>query len=143
MPFPVIRATRPFVPIAVALVLLAGACSDGFPSRVPTGNWGGLHAGMVVTDAGADLEFDCGAARIGEPLALDGHGDFTLPGEYIHEGPGPVPADTSLIPKSAAQFTGHTNGKTMSLTMTVTDGTVATQTYSLTYGGNPNVFKCL
>jgi hypothetical protein len=134
---------RRLVPVAAALALIAVACSDGFPSRVPTGNWGGPHAGMVVTDVGADVEFDCGAARISAPMMLDGHGDFDLPGQYIREGPGPIPADTSQIPKLAAEFTGHTNGKTMSLTMTVSDGSIAQQTYSLTYGGNPNVFKCL
>lgn len=127
---------------AMAVTLLA-ACGGGFPSRVPTGNWGGPDAGMVVTDTGADLEFDCGAGRIGAPLALDANGDFSLPGQYIREGPGPIPADTSQLAKLAAHFAGHTDGKTMALTMSVDNGSVPTQTYSLVFGGNPHVLKCL
>ncbi len=138
-----VRRIRRQVLAALTATSLVVACAAGFPGRVPTGAWGGPHAGMVVSDTGAEIEYDCGAGRITVPLALDAHGDFNLPGLYLREGPGPVPADDSLIPKLAARYTGHTNGKTMSLTMTVTDGSIPTQTYSLTYGGNPNVFKCL
>jgi hypothetical protein len=133
--------------IRLRLVALAAAavtaCATDYPSRVPTGSWGGPHAGMVVSDTGAEIEYDCGAGRITAPLTLDGHGDFDLPGLYLHEGPGPVPANDSLIPTSAAVYAGHTDGKTMTFTMTVTDGSIPPETYTLTFGGNPNVFKCL
>ncbi len=126
-----------------AAAAVAVACSAGFPDRVPPGNWGGLHAGMVVSDTGADIEYDCAAGRISAPMYLDAHGDFDLPGLFIETGPGPTPANDSLIPKLPARYTGHTNGKTMTFTMTVLDGSVAPQTYTVTYGGNPNVQKCL
>jgi len=129
------------------IAVLAGsavtaACATGFPSRVPLGNWGGPHAGMVVSDSGAEIEYDCGAGRISVPMVLDSRGDFDLPGLYIREA-GPVPANDSLLPKFAARYTGHTDGRTLSFTMTVTGDSVPPQTFTLQFGANPNVFKCL
>ena len=57
-------------------------------------------------------------------------------------GGGPVRID-SLINPIPARYTGHSNGRTMSLTMTVSDPSIRPQTYTLTYGANPHVFKCL
>lgn len=139
-PFP--RLLTAAVPL-LAMVAAVAACSAGFPDRVPPGNWGGLHAGMVVSDTGAAIEYDCAAGQIFGAMFLDAHGDFDLPGLLIETGPGPSPVNDSLIPKLAARYTGHTNGKTMSFTMTVLDGSVAPQTYTVTYGGNPHVMKCL
>lgn len=139
------RFTRPRAFRAAATILclstVAAACPTNAPGRVPLGNWGGLHAGMVVADSGADVEFDCAAGRIGAPLLLDSHGDFDLSGLYIRTGPGPVPADDSLVPKFPARYTGHTNGRTM--TFTVSGDSVPAQSFEMTYGGNPNVMKCL
>ncbi|MDE3054754.1 MAG: hypothetical protein KGJ70_12760, partial [Gemmatimonadota bacterium] len=114
-----------------------------YPPRVPPGNWGGPHAGMVVSDSGAEIEYDCGAGRITAPMLLDRRGDFDLPGLYIREGPGPVPANDSLLPKYPARYGGHTDGHTMTFTMTVANDSIPTQTFTVAYGGNPNVFKCL
>src|SRR5512146_277510 len=61
------RFTRPRAFRAAATILclstVAAACPTNAPVRVPLGNWGGLHAGMVVADSGADVEFDCAAGR--------------------------------------------------------------------------------
>lgn len=130
--------------IALALVgAIAAACATRFPDRVPNGQWGGPHAGMVVSDTGAAIEYDCGAGRISGALMLDAHGNFDLPGLYIREGPGPVPANDSLVPKLPARYTGRTDGHTMTLTMTVLDGSIPQQSFDLVFGGNPNVFKCV
>ncbi|HUX34356.1 MAG TPA: hypothetical protein VMV51_10855 [Gemmatimonadaceae bacterium] len=119
------------------------ACTTRVLDRVPLGSWGGLHAGMIVSDTGAEIEYDCGAGRITAPLLLTGHGDFDLPGVYIRGGPGPVPITDSLLPHYAARYTGHTDGRTMSLTMSVLSDSIPEQTFTLSYGGNPQVFKCL
>lgn len=130
--------------LALALAgALVSACATRVPDRVPNGQWGGPHAGMVVSDTGAAIEYDCGAGRISGAMTLDAHGAFDLPGLYIREGPGPVPANDSLVPKLPARYTGHTDGHTMTLTMTVLDGSIAPQSYELVFGGNPNVFKCV
>ena len=135
------RAGRAAAVILCLSAVAAATCPTSVPGRVPLGNWGGLHAGMVVSDTGAEVEYDCAAGRITAPLLLDAHGDFDLPGLYIRMGPGPVPANDSLTPKFPARYTGHTDGKTM--TFTVRGDSVVTQSFDLTYGGNPNVMKCL
>ncbi len=130
-----------------ALALLGAAalaaCARHFPARVPLGNWGGPHAGMVVSDSGAEIEYDCNAGRVTAPMLLDARGDFDLPGLYLREGPGPVPANDSLLPKYPARYTGHTDGHTMTFTMTVANDSIPAQNFTLAYGGNPNVLKCL
>ena len=98
---------------------------------------------LIVSDTGAEIEYDCGAGRITAPLLLDSRGNFNLPGLYMRGMPGPVPVNDSQPPPLAATYAGHTNGKTMSSTMTVTDGSIPPQSYSVTYGGNPYVVKCL
>ncbi len=135
------RASRAVATILCLWAVTAATCPTNVPGRVPLGNWGGLHAGMVVSDTGAEVEYDCAAGRITAPMLLDSHGDFDLPGLYIRTGPGPVPANDSLTPKFPARYAGHTDGKTM--TFTVSGDSVVTQSFDVTYGGNPNVMKCL
>jgi hypothetical protein len=137
------RFTRLAALASIAALLVAGACAPGYPDRVPLGNWGGPHAGMVVSDTGAEIQYDCGAGRITAPLLLDSRGDFDLPGLYIRQGPGPVPANDSLLPRYPARYTGHSDGHTMAFTMTVENDSIPAQSFTLAYGGNPNVFKCL
>lgn len=137
-----LHASSPRFGAIVGLVLLV-ACGHGYPDRVPLGNWGGPHAGMIVSDSGAEIEYDCGAGRITAPMLLDGRGNFDLPGLYIRQGPGAVPPNDSLLPKYPARYTGHTDGRTMSLTMRVENDSIPSQTFALAYGANPNVFKCL
>ena len=81
------------------------------------------------------------AGRITAPPLLDAHGDFDLPGLYIRTGPGPVPANDSLTPRFPVRYTGHTDGRTM--TFTVSGDSVPAQSFDMTYGGNPNVMKCV
>ncbi len=140
---PPVHTLRTRIAVLGVLAAAVGACTHGYPSRVPLGNWGGPHAGMVVSDTGAEIQYDCGAGRITVPLLLDSRGDFDLPGLFIREGPGPVPANDSLLPTYPARYTGHTDGHTMSFTMTVENDSIPAQSFSLTYGANPNVFKCV
>jgi hypothetical protein len=127
---------------AAAMAALVGAtCTTQPLDRVPNGNWGGLHAGMVVSDTGAEIEYDCAAGRITAPMLLDARGNFDLPGLYIRTGPGPTPANDSLVPKFPVRYTGHANTRTM--TLDVSGDSVPAQSFTLTYGGNPNVLKCV
>ncbi len=135
------RAGRVATVTLCLTVVAAAACPTAVPDRVPPGNWGGLHAGMVVSDTGAEVQYDCAAGRVTAPMLLDAHGDFDLPGLYIRTGPGPVPANDSLVPKFPVRYTGHTDGKTM--TFTVSGDSVPAQRFDMTYGGNPNVMKCV
>jgi hypothetical protein len=128
--------------LAIVAVGTASTCPGDIPDRVPNGNWGGAHMGMVMSDSGGVIEFDCAAGRIPAPIPLDSHGNFDVPGLLIHQGPGPIRID-SVYPSSAARYAGNSNGHTMSVTMSVSDGSAPTQSFSMTYGGNPRVLKCL
>ena len=126
----------------VALLAVAFTCPADIPDRVPDGNWGGQHMGMVVTETGATLEYDCASGAITQPLLLDGSGHFTWTGVHHIEHGGPIfvgePQNTH-----AAKFTGSATSDHISITVTLTDTTYPTQTYSMTRGASPQVFKCL
>ena len=128
---------------ALLLGAAAGTCPETFPEVVPDGNWGGEHAGMVVTDTGATIEYDCAAGRITEPLRLDNAGNFTWAGVHIPGMGGPIRIDQPPN-EHPARYTGHATATTMQYTVEMLDmpGT-APMTFTVKRGANPHVFKCL
>ena len=106
------------------------------------GVWGGQHVRMEVTRDGAQLDFDCAHASINQPLKLDRSGRFDARGLYAQEHGGPVRADESQEGQPA-RFRGRLKGKTLTLTI-VTDGSRETiGPYTLRFGQEPRVVKCL
>jgi hypothetical protein len=134
---------HPQLVIAAALLLTLGAaCPGDIPANVPDGAWGGEHVGMVVTDTGATLEYDCAAGTITEPLRLASDGSFAWSGVQYPGTGGPVPVG---VPPTGypARYTGSATSTHMTLTVTVPSLASAPQTYTLVRGGNAKVFKCL
>lgn len=127
--------------VLAAAIGLAG-CATAIPDRVPNGNWGGEHIGMIVTDTGATIEYDCAAGKITGPLALGANGDFTWTGIHSpgHGGPSRVDEPPDDRP---ARYTGNATGSTMRITLTVLDGSIPPQAFALVRGGEAKVFKCL
>jgi hypothetical protein len=110
------RIEEPFLKEIVVLccLALAGCASDPTPPQVPSGDWGGRNAELVVTASGATSHFKCGAnGEIASPLSLDTTGRFTAQGTYdprlVQGGPRP------------ATYTGRLNGSEMELTVEVED----------------------
>ncbi len=124
------------------MVVSAVTCPGDSLSTVPAGNWGGDHIGMVVTDTGATIEYDCASGTINEPLRLDAFGNFDWRGVHRPGHGGPILIDDSLG-AHAARYTGHATADQMTITLAVTDTTFAEQTFTLQRGGAPRVFKCL
>ena len=86
--------------------------SDPTPSQVPTGDWGGKNAELLVTASGATAQLKCGASgQITLPLRLDAAGRFTASGTYdpklVQGGPRP------------ATYTGRLTGSQLELTIEV------------------------
>jgi hypothetical protein len=106
------------------------------------GTWGGEHMGMVVTDTGASIEYDCASGRVTQPLDVDPNGDFSWQGLFFPGHGGPARIDETLQPHSAV-YSGHATRDHMTITLRVADSLNITQSYTLTRGANPNVFKCL
>jgi hypothetical protein len=129
-------------------VLLAAfccvACGDArtAPPAVVTGDWGGVHAGLIATPDSGTLEYDCAAGRITEPLRPRSDGSFTALGTHSPGHGGPIRID-EVVPKRPARYTGRVDGDHLTLTVVMTDSAVTVGTFDLYRGRSPHVLKCL
>ena len=127
---------------ALLLLGLVGCMGPETPSVI-TGEWGGEHLGLVATDSGATLEYDCATGRISGVVRPDGGGRFSSVGLHFpgHGGPGIIPPDP---PESRpARYDGTVRGDRMTITVTLTDTGEVLGTFTLMHGASPHVFKCL
>jgi hypothetical protein len=109
--------------------------------KVGAGVWGGEHIRLQVTESGSSIEYDCAHGMMEQPLVLDAQGRFEVKGKHVRERGGPVRRDDK--PDShPARYTGSVEGKTMTLTVTLTDAPDATDTYTLIQGDQGRLFKC-
>ena len=131
-----------YAAIVVVAVLSAGACADFPAGPLPNGQWGGEHVGLVVTSSGASVEYDCAHGTINVPIEIQDGGRFLATGTHTFEHGGPVREDESPD-THPAEYRGRVSGSTMSLTVTLTDTTLAIGQFTLLRGGTPMVFKCL
>jgi hypothetical protein len=129
--------------LASLLLLVACAASPYGASRldrVPNGEWGGEHVRLTVADTGGKIEFDCAHGSLDGPLTLDADGRFDVKGTLVAEG-GPVMKDET--PKARpARYRGETDGRSMSLEVTLEGGESA-GTFSLSRNGPAKLVKCL
>ena len=109
--------------------------------RVAKGTWGALHIVMEVSAESASIEYDCAHGTINGPLALDRRGRFSWAGTHTTEHGGPIRRDEKPNHRPA-RYTGSINGKTMTLTVTLTDTNETLGPYTLTHGNSGRVFKC-
>jgi hypothetical protein len=127
------------------LFVLSATCGGGPAApgqqRLPSGQWGGQHAGMEVTDAGAQLEFDCAHGRIDQAITLSESGRFDVKGTYAPERPGPRREDENTA--RTVRYIGQVNGKAMKLTIAASDSSSdAIASYTLEHGKAPVIRKC-
>jgi hypothetical protein len=122
-----------------ACVHAAGVRSAVPVSPVAPGTWAGEHLILEVSEKGASAEFDCAHGQITEPIAVDKHGNFSVTGTYTREHGGPVLRDESAS-SIAARYSGHVDGDTLNLTVTITKDDV--QTFVLTRGSHMLLRKC-
>jgi hypothetical protein len=133
------------VALAALLAIYGNTCgkSPVDPSRsVPTGSWGGTSIALNVTAEGAAVQFDCAHGTItGSPMTIDASGKFDVTGTYVREHGGPTRLDET--PDShPARYSGTTDGRTMSLTITLTDSQQTLGPFDLGFGRAPRLFKC-
>jgi hypothetical protein len=122
------------------VLLQAGTQAAPDASAIATGAWGGEHILLKVSEKGADVEFDCAHGQVTQSITLDKHGDFDVAGTFTPEHGGPVRRDEN--PTSAsARYSGHVDGDTMSLTVSL--GKEKVGTYTLIRGSRPRLTKCL
>jgi hypothetical protein len=110
--------------------------------KVTVGSWGGEHIALQVNESNASIEFDCANGTIDQPLLTDTGGHFGITGVYVREHGGP--AHPGQRPDShPARYSGWTDGKKMTLTVTLTDTNQTIGTFTLELGREPMVTKCL
>jgi hypothetical protein len=128
--------------VALAVATGAAACPSESPERLPGGNWGGQHIGLVATDTGATIEYDCAAGRIDGPLTLGANGAFEWTGVHFPGQGGPIRIDQP-VNAHTARYTGRADSESLRLTLTLVDGSQPPQSFTLRRGGQASVFKCL
>jgi hypothetical protein len=109
--------------------------------RVPNGVWSGEHVQLTVSDAGADVEFDCARGRITQPLAVTTSGDFDVPGTFAPERGGPLRQDGGSTPQNA-RYAGRLRNDTLELKVMIPGSTESIGTFTLTRGGTALLKKC-
>lgn len=117
-------------------------CSTSISQIDLTGKWGGEHIGMVVSDSSATLEYDCAHGTIDEPIIPDAEGKFEVSGVHIFEHGGPIRID-EIPDEHPALYKGHIVGNKMTLILVLTDTDTEIDTFSLTRGVDPLIYKCL
>lgn len=120
---------------------LVGCAGPEIPAVV-TGEWGGVHLGLVVTAAGADLEYDCAEGRINGAVRPDASGRFSAVGVHIPGHGGPIRFG-EILETRPARYDGTVRGDKMTITVTLTDTNEVLGTFTLIQGASPHVIKCL
>ena len=103
------------------------------------GGMGREHIVLEVSEKGAEAEFDCAHGQVMQPIMLDKHGDFDVAGTLTPEHGGPVRRDENVM-AAPARYSGHVDGHTMSLTVTL--GKEKVGSFTLIRGSLPNLTKC-
>jgi hypothetical protein len=129
--------------VLVALLVLGGSLplpvAEGGP-RVASGEWGGQHVRMSVSDRGALLEFDCAHGMVDEALILDDRGHFEAKGRFVPEHGGPTRKDEAEG-AVAALYRGSTEGTSLVLEIALKEGPPLGP-FHLTLGGRARLVKC-
>jgi len=114
---------------------------QGAAQRATAGEWGGEHIALQVNERGATFEIDCAHGTI-EELLLDASGHFSSRGEYVRERGGPD-REGQRPDAHPARFTGWSDGKRMTLKITLTDTGQTIGEFDLMLGREPQMTKCL
>ena len=127
--------------VYLSLIALAGCAA--IPDKPPflTGRWGGEHVGLVLEGGLGQLQFDCAAGTIDEPIAAGRDGPFLVQGTYLPGRGGPVRVGEIFVSKKA-KYHGSVEKNVMQLSVAVDDGTMVGP-FTLTKDALPQITRCL
>lgn len=111
-------------------------------ARMTKGTWGGNHISMEVTEEGAQVDYDCAHGTISEPLKIDSHGKFSAKGTHVRERGGPI-REGDEDKGEPVIYSGTTDGKTATFTITNSVNDEVIGTFTLTLGKRSRISKCL
>lgn len=120
-------------------ILALLACSGAIATRVTevNGKWGGDNAGLIVDDTDVHVHIGCTLGNATGPIRPDANGRFETTGTYNVDA---YPVDRGII--HPARFSGHIDGETMTLTVTLTDTARVLGPVTLIYGKEPKMGPC-
>jgi hypothetical protein len=123
--------------VLLACVALVGGCAAFRPLATPvTGEWGGEHVQLKLTESGGTLAYDCATGTIGGPLRLDADGVFSAVGTHAAR-KGRVEAEGAVPPTYRVRYAGVVRGARMRLHGRVDNGEVLGP-FSLRRGAQPD-----
>jgi hypothetical protein len=120
----------------VGLTACSGAAAFQ-PGPLAAGTWGGDNAGLIASDTSAHVHIGCTLGNVHQAIVIDPGGRFDVPGVYnvtaypVHRGP-----------DHPARFTGWSDGRVMSLTVTLVDTAVTLGPVQLVFGQDPRMGPC-
>jgi hypothetical protein len=112
----------------------------GSGAPLATGTWGGDQAELVVTTSGASTRLFCAHGAIEQPILLDSSGRFEAGGYSVFEG-GPTPIDDTPFRRPAI-YSGSSDGKTMTLTVTLPTQNQKLGPFTLVFGQGTTLRPC-
>jgi hypothetical protein len=125
---------------AVSLLLAGCSTLQGKPEHL-VGLWGGPHAGIEFQGGLADVQFDCAAGTIDDPIVPGPEGKFLAKGTYRTGAPGPIRVG-QIFKSQPAKYSGEVAKTVMTLRVALDDGT-ALGPFTLTQGTPPQLTRCL
>ena len=128
---------RPRFVLALVLAVVACDSSGPSPDRVPAGTWGGLGAGLLVSDQEAHVHINCTKGDIAGPIPLDGEGRFDVVGTHNVDA---YPIDRAII--HPARFTGRLLGPSLTLSVRLTDTGESLGPVVVVFGQAPQLGPC-
>lgn len=132
------------LPVAVMLSLATSGClGDAFAPE--PGDFYGSEAGviMIITESGADLEWDCAVGRITEPFETLEDGTFDLEGTYTPGSGGPIREDDPPRAQPARYFGTKFQLTRITLTVEVPESELTLGPYFLRLGQGVVLHRCL
>ena len=111
------------------------------PDALTPGVWGGEHIRFEVTEAGANVEYDCARGTVEGRIIVDARGRFSVYGLHYEERGGPVrPGDDANGYR--VRLSGRVGGSLMKLTVTRAGTRKVVGTYNLGRDREPFIVKC-
>lgn len=123
--------------LVLAATAACQAANPGAPVRLIVGTWGGDNAGLIGTDSTAHVHIGCTLGDANGPIRVDESGRFEATGLYNVDA---YPISRGIY--HPARFSGQIFGRTMVLTVVLTDTSRTLGPVTLTYGAEPRMGPC-
>jgi hypothetical protein len=123
--------------IVAAAIALACASTSGTPITEVSGTWGGDDAGLIATDTSAHVHIGCTLGDTKGKIIADLDGHFSITGTYNVDA---YPIDRGIL--HPAQFSGVITGRSMTLTVVLTDNGRQLGPVTLMLGKEPKMGPC-